>query len=135
MRAILVQEGKTVDLYVLDNNGENIINDFFENKLIKNQHKTILAGFKKVNNAILENGYYGIPPEQFKCWKEKKKKEIFEIIKGSFRILCFKYDGGKKLLLVKHIVKKRNKEKKEYQHAINMNETFKQNQIWEQKND
>ena len=119
MRAILLRSGNSADIYILDDNGKNIIVDFFENKLIKNQYGEIRAGFYRFINLIREYGYDNLTPEQFKCWKNKKKKPICELRKGSFRILCFKYDGGKKLLLVKHIVKKRDKEEKEY---YNINE-------------
>lgn len=131
MVATLLKRGLSVDIFALIQKEKCEVFDFFEKN--KNNKNCNTAGFLKIIDTIADEGYI-YPREVFKSWKEQG--ELFcEIIKGDYRIGCFKYEiNGKRLLLVTTFIKKKQKQKDQYNRTINIKKKFDKNSIWEDEN-
>ncbi len=128
MKARLLKKGLSVSIYALEHHNKCEVFEFINtNKHIKCYN---IPGFVKIINTIADEGYI-FPKDVFKTWNEQGVL-FSEIIKGDYRISCFKYEiGAKKLLLVTHFGKTRNKQKDEYKKAINLKELFDRKPLWE----
>jgi hypothetical protein len=126
LKAKLYVKGQKVNIYALESHNECEIMDFFENN--RNNKQFNIPGFIKIIQTIADQGFI-FQTQIFKSWTEQNEL-ISEIKKGDYRISCFKYGNGKKLLLVTCFNKTRDKEKKEYLRAINLKKKFDNNLIW-----
>jgi hypothetical protein len=128
MQAIRFIKGKSVDIYLLEHKNHIEVKEFFDRNKNNRELRGVISGFIKIITTLASEGYI-FPEQLFKCWTEQK--ECFcEIIKGRHRISCFKYDNGRKLLLVTYFIKKTQKEKKEYTRALRLKKAFDERMDW-----
>jgi hypothetical protein len=135
MRAIFFIGGK-VDVYILEEKPEQEpeVKDFIDSNLYNKSNSGYVKGFMRLINLISEKGYIGVNSEQFDCWEEGGG-EFCELIRGPFRIGCFRNDDKKKLVLATVFRKYKMKEKKQYKRVVNLKNAFNKNPVWEKSNE
>jgi hypothetical protein len=131
MRAILFRRGIKFRIYLLENDKYIEVKNYFETNVNDSKKGASVRGFIQYINHMATNGYYDLSKDVFYCWKEDDRDKICELKKGKDRLSCFFYPGGK-LLIITHFVKKGWKEKGEYRRAITLNNSFNENQRWEE---
>jgi hypothetical protein len=89
-----------------------------------------LDGMTLIIEHVANNGFQNLPPKW--CHEANKKKQIYEFIKGPFRVFFFKGEAETIAVCVCHVRKSRNKadkasvnyaseKRKEYENAIKAN--------------
>jgi hypothetical protein len=120
MRDILLKRGKLLNIHTLERKGVNEVSEFLYDT--NPSLMSVRNGFKYIIELIADERAYCLPNSMFKCWKVDGV-EFCELIKGRYRISCFKYPK-KKLLLMTTFMKYQQKEKKEYKRALNYKREF-----------
>jgi len=126
MRAILLKEGRILDLFTLKSGGENEVVSFLQSSGNQELRKCI-ARFTRLFEIIADERGLDLPRGMKGAWREHGEL-LIELKKGAYRIGCFQY--GRKLLLVNVFRKTRDVETGAYEHAVDMKKAFDENQIW-----
>ncbi len=129
LKAVLIEKGNKVNIYCLEKTGKSEVLNFFKKN--KTSLRSEVNGFFNIIDNIAKQGFE-LPDTMIKSWREEKKGTMFhELIRGKYRISCFKYKGDKILLLTTIFKKEKQVESKEYKRAINLKKDFDNSPIWE----
>lgn len=130
MRAILISKG-VIDVYALkeSEDADPEVKVFFDKFISDKNNSGYVKGFIKYIKTLNSSGYSNFTHKQLDCWDEGGER-FFELIKGPYRIGCFKYEDENKLLLVNWFRKKGKKAKKEYKRAVRLKIKFDSKPKW-----